>query len=332
MFINYDLSTISDPSPTANQALPKGRYFTFLNEADTLVSTKNLYIANRKTGKLLFSEIKGSIDQNWRFPLSSTQHTFWMVFQFLGTSSIATIAHSTLAAQQYHGFFGDNDDIQYVLETGKMWMILIGMQLENTEHLDQEWQTLASGLNGDFHLLPTVKIAFRNKKILNQIQRIKDSPFSLVYKLQYQVVQLMETYHGDLREYIKSIQPEDISLFHHAKEYIIAHYMEEGINIRQMAQELLTSERTLYRIFKENGLTVNRAIQAIRIYKGRELLRETNTSVDMIAFHLQFSTAKYFIKQYVKYFGHTPATERKLHPPPVEPDFDGEDTDEGDTL
>src|SRR5690606_5380236 len=92
-------------------------------------------------------------------------------------------------------------------------------------------------------------------------------------------------------------------------------------NIQRIADELLTSERTLYRVFKDNGLTVNSAIRTIRIHKGREMLRTSNKSVDMIAFTLQFSTAKYFIKTYVRYFGHTPAMERKLHPPPPEPNY-----------
>src|SRR5690606_29694807 len=115
----------------------------------------------------------------------------------------------------------------------------------------------------------------------------------------------METYHGDLLEHAKSIQPEDLSLFYKAKEYIKAHYMDEDIDIYRMADALLTSDRTLYRIFKEHRLTVNSAIQTMRIHKGREMLRSTHDSVDIIAFHLHFATAKYFIKQYVKYFGHT---------------------------
>jgi len=131
----------------------------------------------------------------------------------------------------------------------------------------------------------------------------------------------MEIYHGDLLEQHKSVQQEDISLLHRAKAYIYANYRNEEINIRHIADALLTSERTLYRIFKDHGLTVNSAIQTIRIHKGREMLRTSELSVDMIAFALQFSSAKYFIKTYIRYFGHTPAMERKLHPAPPEPKY-----------
>ncbi|MBD1432717.1 helix-turn-helix transcriptional regulator [Sphingobacterium sp. DN00404] len=329
MLINYNVSSfIPNQDANVKHPLPRGRYFTFLHEADTQVCTKEQYIAYRKIGRLFFAEIKCVIDQDKQVVLNNTLPTFWMVFQLMGTSSVATATKSALDTQQYHGFFRENNDTPYVLKTGKVWLILIGMQIDNKAGFDQEWPTLASKIDESFYLLPPLKIAFRNRKILESIQRIKNVPFSLDYKLQNQVVQLMETYHGDLREHAKSIQPEDISLFHRAKDYIVAHYRDEDININRIAQELLTSDRTLYRIFKENGLTINKAIQTIRIYKGREMLRETNASVDMIAFHLQFSTAKYFIKQYVKYFGHTPATERKLHPPPAEPDDEDDDPHE----
>ncbi len=324
MVIDYSISNIQKPRLATDRIIPKGRYFSFLGEDNVHLGTKDQYIASRQIGSQLFLEIKCTQDQSWHLALRDTPETFWMAFQFLGSSSIENKENPTLTHQQYLGFFNTDDDIPYHLKAGKTWTVLIGMELENLKQLSQEWPTLAYDRNTS-HLLPALKIASRNKKILEQIQRIKDTPFSLSYKLNYQVIQLMETYHGDLLQHRKSLQKEDVSLFHRAKAYIVDHYTDEDIDIKHMASELLSSERTLYRIFHENGLTVNSAIQVIRIYKGREMLRRTNKSVDMIAFHLQFSTAKYFIKQYVRYFGHTPAVERKMMPQwPLE-----EDEDEG---
>ncbi len=331
MLINYNVSSFIPKQDTnAKHPLPRGRYFTFLQETDTQVCTQDQYIASRKIGQLFFAEIKCTLDQDKHVVLHNPQPNFWIAFQLMGTSSLASTSKSMLDAQQYQGFFHENTDTKYVLKKGKVWMMLIGMHMDNKTGFDQEWPRLASKVDQPFYLLPSVKIAFRNRKILETIQRIKNVPFSLGYQLQHQVIQLLDAYHRDLREHAKSIQPDDISLFHRAKDYIVAHYRERDININSMAHALLTSDRTLYRIFKENGLTINRAIETIRIYKGREMLRETNTSVDMIAFHLQFSTAKYFIRRYVKYFGHTPATERKLHPPPADTDEDDEDPYEDD--
>src|SRR5690606_24004384 len=106
----------------------------------------------------------------------------------------------------------------------------------NTMQLGQEWHTLTCQGHNGRHLLPTVNIAYRNRKILEQIQRIKNTSFSLGYRLHYQTILLIETYHEDLLQYHKSAKKEDISLFHQAKAYIVAHYMDEDIDIRLMAQ------------------------------------------------------------------------------------------------
>ncbi|NGF56964.1 helix-turn-helix transcriptional regulator [Parapedobacter sp. SGR-10] len=312
MVIEYTIPHRLEQLPVREHIIPKGRYFNFLQKEHIHIGTEHLYIASRKVDGQIFVEIKCALDKNWRIHLRQAPTTFWMAFQFFGSSSPAPSENPALGHQQYLGFFSENEDMCYHFNAGKVWMVLIGVELENPMQLSEEWHTLVYPDNNSLHLLPTVNIAFRNRKILEQIQRIKDTPVSLRYQLHYQTIQLIETYHGDLLQYQKSAKKEDISLFHQAKAYIVAHYMDENIDIRLMAQELLTSERTLYRIFQENGLTVNSAIQAIRIHKGREMLRQTDESVDMIAFHLQFSTAKYFIRQYVKYFGHTPAMERKM--------------------
>lgn len=313
MHIECNLSFAGEASSVAHQAIPLTRYFNFLNEKDAHIGCKDRYIASRKTGNQLFLEVKYTTSKDWHFTLQPTAKTFWMAFHFIGTTILNYKDNKTiLSHQQYTGFFEEEDRITCHIRSGKVWMVLIGTEIENTVQLGLEWKTLAPNSDVGPSALPILKINFRNKRILEHIQQIKDTPFSSAYKLQYYTICLMETLHGDLLEHAKSAQRDDISLFHRAKEYIMAHYMDEDIDIGRMAQELLTSERTLYRIFQDNGLTVNSAIQAIRIHKGREMLRKTDESVDMIAFHLQFSTAKYFIKQYVKYFGHTPAMERKM--------------------
>lgn len=309
MLVDYSIPVIHQQISTVDHALPKGRYFNFLNTADAYRCTEHHYIASRTIGDQFFLEIKGTFQDEWHFTLRPTERVFWMIFQFLGTS-IDTANGSELCHQQYRGFYSEANDTPYLLRPGKTWVILIGMLISSETQPHQEWPTLEPA--PDRSTLPTVNIAHRNKVILEKIQQIKEPHFSLRQRLDYHMIQLMETYHGDLLEYAKSNRQDDVSLFHQAKEYIVAHYMDENIDVDRMAQDLLTSKRTLYRVFQENGLTINSAIQTIRIYKGREMLRRTNKSVDIIAFHLQFSTAKYFIKQYVKYFGHTPAVERKL--------------------
>lgn len=308
---------LNDENPPAEyQTIPKGLYFNFLAAEKPIRQDENQYIASKKIGIQTFLEIKGSFEKDWNFDLSNSRTTFWLAFQFLGSSSLKNIDHSTLNQQQYLGYFNTEKRITCQLKGGKAWMVFIGIEIEDPTILAQEWNSLQIDPSISTQIFPAQKIGYRIKKVLEMIEKIKYSVYSINARLQFYTTSLLEIYHGDLLEQQKSKQQDDISLLHRAKAYILEHYMDENLKVDTLVKALLTSKSTLSRVFQENNLTIKTAIRTIRIYKGREMLRTTNLSVDMVAFHVQFSTAKYFIKTFVNYFGHTPATERKLHPPP----------------
>lgn len=300
---------------------PKGLYFNFLTSEDPVLCTKNQYIASKKIGTNTFLEVSGSFEEDWNFAISNSQTTFWLAFQFQGTSSVKDIDRSTINPQHYLGYYNTREEITYQIKAGKIAMILIGAEIEDPGNFALEWNTLQKDNQQTHQLFPPEKIGYRIRKVLELIQKIKYSLYSLHAKLGFHTAGLIAIYHRGLLEQQKSAQQEDISLLHRAKAYIYANYRTENINIQRIADALLTSERTLYRIFKDYGLTVNSAIQTIRIHKGREMLRTSDLSVDMIAFALQFSSVKYFIKTYIRYFGHTSTMERKLYITPPEPKY-----------
>lgn len=293
-------------------SFPVSRYFHFFNEMDAILSSQKNYIAKKSIGNMTFIEIKCNHDQDWNFNIQTKRNIFWLTFQLLGESQLSIDPGYKLEHQQYLALYNTKKNLAFEIKRGKTSLLLIGLKIKDVEPFAMEWRSFHINYETQVKLYPPINIGYRIKQILTQIQRTRYSYFSLKYKLPTFSVQLIHTYHADLIERSKSTKQEDVSLLHRAKEYIIAHYMDADIDIFSMAKKLLTSDRTLYRIFKENGLTVNSAIESIRIYKGREMLRRTDLSVDMIAFQLQYSTAKYFIKRYVKYFGHTPAVERQL--------------------
>lgn len=325
MLINRSIDLKYPYHLAQHHTAPKGLYFNFLESEDPVLCTKNQYIACKKIGIHTFLEVTGSFDEDWNFAISNSQTTFWLAFQFQGTSSIMDIDRSTLSPQHYLGYFNSSEEITYQIKAGKVAMALIGIEIGDSGNFALEWNTLQKDNQQTLQVFPSEKIGYRIRKILELIQKIKYSPYSLHTKLGFHTNSLITIYHRDLLEQQKSAQQEDISLLHRAKTYIYANYRTEEINIQRIADALLTSERTLYRIFKDHGLTVNSAIQTIRIHKGREMLRTSDLSVDMIAFALQFSSAKYFIKTYIRYFGHTPAMERKLYPASPEPKYNFKD-------
>lgn len=71
-------------------ALPKGRYFTFLNEDDILLHQREGYIAQRKIGSPTFIETKCNHSQDWQLSIGNKRSTFWMVFQLLGERTATT--------------------------------------------------------------------------------------------------------------------------------------------------------------------------------------------------------------------------------------------------
>jgi len=321
MLINKSINLKYPYHLAQRHTAPKGLYFNFLTAEDPILCTKNQYIASKKIGSHSFLEIAGHFEEDWNFNIRNSETTLWLAFQFHGSSSIKGFSQATLVHQQYLGYFNTDQEISYQIKAGKVAMILIGVEIEDSSSLALEWNTLQLDRLQVTQVLAMEKIGYRIRKVLDLIQQAKSSAYSLSVRLQFYTSNIIELYHRDLTEQRKSAQQEDISLLHRAKAYIYAHYMDEGLKVDTIVKALLTSKTTLCRVFQENNLTVNAAIRTIRIYKGREMLRTSNDSVDMIAFRLQFSTAKYFIKTYVHYFGHTPAMERKLHPPPMEPKY-----------
>lgn len=129
-------------------------------------------------------------------------------------------------------------------------MVLIGAEKGDSSNFALEWNILQKDNQQTHQVFPP--------------EKIKYSPYSLHAKLGFHTAGLIAIYHRDLLEQQKSAQQEDISLLHRAKAYIYANFRNEEINIQRIADALLTSERTLYGIFKDHGLTVNSAIQTIR--------------------------------------------------------------------
>jgi len=64
-------------------------------------------------------------------------------------------------------------------------MILIGVEIEDPSSLALEWNTLQMDNQQALQLFPSEKIGYRIRKILEFIQKIRSSSYSLSAKLQF---------------------------------------------------------------------------------------------------------------------------------------------------
>lgn len=98
------------------------------------------------------------------------------------------------------------------------------------------------------------------------------------------------------------------------REYIKKNYMEEGLSPASIAKELAISERYLYSIFSNTGMTVAGYIMSNRLDRAAQVLRshrfETLTVAE-VAFDCGFKSAAHFSRAFKERFNESPTQYRK---------------------
>lgn len=312
MHINTSIRVPQLTSYAAGSNRAKGLYLNFLKKEDIIIDHKEHYIASKQLDHLHVIEVKGTFQADWHFDLPFPD-CFWLHFQFTGHSERDSLPHTAMSASEYRGFYSIRDAHKIQVKAGGTWMVLLGIKIDNTATFTSEWSMLAKPTTTDQPYFSSINIGYRIKQIFEKIQQRTNTPYSLPSNIHYHLCQLIDVYHLDLKDKARSLHKEDIVIYHEAIDYITEHYMDEDINRDTIAESLGITPRKLYRALEGKHTTIHKAIQTIRLYKGREMLRETDMSVDGIAFQLNFSTAKYFYRQFVQCFGHSPSKERELH-------------------
>ena len=88
----------------------------------------------------------------------------------------------------------------------------------------------------------------------------------------------------------------------------------KNINPKVISENLFVSERTLYRLFKENiGLTLTEYINYVRIINAKRLMTDTSLSMTDIAYQCGFNDSSYFSTVFKKYTGISPRIYRSNH-------------------
>ena len=93
--------------------------------------------------------------------------------------------------------------------------------------------------------------------------------------------------------------------------YIETHF-NENLSLSSLAKKCFYSPKYFSRVFKERyGITVSEYIQKKRMEKGRELLENTDRTVEEISSMVGYCDATHFYKYFKRFYGITPKEYRK---------------------
>lgn len=111
-------------------------------------------------------------------------------------------------------------------------------------------------------------------------------------------------------DYVEEVKKSE-SIIDKAKQFILEHYMED-ISRNDVAASVFLTPEYLAKLFKaETGIVIKDFIHQYRIEKAKELLRNGDTSISMIASQVGFDNFSYFSTVFKKLTGVSPQTYRK---------------------
>lgn len=306
-WLYFEHAPVSSPNAIASRSL-----LACIGDADKQQLLQHA-VGCKQVQQMRLVEIRGTLAANWTVELLPSTY-FWLCFQLVGISQCQGVLHSRLSSRQYRGFYRGDQRTTIEIEKGRVSMIFVGLALPELKAFAAEWPMLAvrrgHAEGSDF---APITMGYRIQKCLEGLQKCPDTPFSLFGALHFHYCQLLGLYHRDLEDKARSLHKEDVILYKEVIDYIYQHYDDAAININSIAQHFHVSARKLYRIFQDKHTSVHRAIQLVRLYSAKDLLRKSDATIDGIAFTLHFSTAHYFNKLFVQEFGHSPSRERELY-------------------
>lgn len=285
-------------------------YLRFLNGKRAVPITTGLYAVGYEIDYLRLIEVKGTTDTLTSFELLHEQQTFWLVYQFLGHTSMPLLSASNKwQSGQYNGFVSRGESTLVQVDRGKNRLLFIGITHNAVDQLKEEFPLLFQIQSS--HPTPTsLTIGYREKRLLEKVQQLHTTPYTFAIKLHHLICLLIEQYQQQVQSAMRSTLAGDLALYHQAVAYIQKNFLDPELNRSHIANALNVSLSTLNRAFTGRNKSISGSIQLIRLYKARELLQTTAQNIEDIAFQLYFTDRKYFTKTYKAHFNCTPNEER----------------------
>jgi len=111
----------------------------------------------------------------------------------------------------------------------------------------------------------------------------------------------------------KRLEQKSSGICEQARDYLEEHYSDSQLSVASLCDALSVSSSYLSRMYRSKyDTTVAQEITRIRLKKAKELLHDTDLSVNEIAEETGFSNGNVFIKVFKKWEGITPGRYREL--------------------
>ena len=96
-------------------------------------------------------------------------------------------------------------------------------------------------------------------------------------------------------------------------KYITSHYMDPDISLKQISSQVYVSYNYLCKFFKEQtGMLFLDYLHTMRIDKSKELLKNTNKTINEIAQSVGYLSSISYIRKFKQLTGMTPGEYRKF--------------------
>lgn len=223
-----------------------------------------------------------------------------------------------------YGTFKFNGKV-YTLKKGDIFILLKGMQVEYVASIDDPWEYYwigFSGSNANEYLNRTsitnscVANCEENSKIPQIILNMCE--ISKTYNLSKSddILLLKELYsllYALIEEFPKPFEYKDKELHTYIQDalnFINSNYMH-GITVQEIADYVNLSRSYLYKMFIKNlGISPQRYLINLRMYKATLLLKSTKLPIGEVASSVGYSDSLLFSKTFSKHFSMSPLNYR----------------------
>lgn len=155
-----------------------------------------------------------------------------------------------------------------------------------------------------FVILFIVFLCVSHSRLRKQVERAKNT------QMKYQQHQI-DLISSELLK-VKNQQNQSEKFIKDLKQIMITHMNDSSFNVDLLSAELGVSRAQLFRKVKSYiGITPIEFMQQLRMKKAQQLLRETDLSIQQIAYSVGIQSPSYFTQQYKKAFGILPIKESR---------------------